>query len=166
MFRECSLLRVSYPALVKAAAVVVTRVALLAEREKNMAIGGSCLCKAVQYEVDELASPIGFCHCLTCQKAHAANFAPTARVKREQFRWLQGQDFVRAFVSSPGKARHFCSLCGSHIVAIKEGQEELILRVATLDGAPNTSPVVHIWTSHDRAWLSDRELPAMAEGLR
>ena len=130
-----------------------------------MAIEGSCLCRAVRYEVDQLASPIGFCHCLTCQKAHSSAFAPTARVKPADFRWLQGQEHVSGFESSPGKIRQFCSRCGSHIVATKEGQDQWILRVATLDADPQVRPAVHIWTSHDVSWLGADNLPRLPEGL-
>lgn len=41
---------------------------------------GSCLCGAIEYEVDQLDMPISHCHCRTCRKAHAAAFAPTAGV--------------------------------------------------------------------------------------
>lgn len=130
-----------------------------------MAIGGSCLCRAVQYEIDELASPIGFCHCLTCQKAHAAAAAPTARVRRDHFRWLSGSELVSAYESSPGKVRSFCGRCGSHIVAEKDGQDELVLRVATLDADPGARPAVHIWISHEVPWLVGVDLPKLPEGF-
>ncbi|MGQ3099881.1 MAG: GFA family protein [Sphingopyxis solisilvae] len=130
-----------------------------------MLIRGSCLCRSVQYEIDGLASPIGFCHCHTCQKAHAAAAAPTARVRRESFRWLAGEEFVKGFESSPGKVRHFCGQCGSHLVAVRRGQDEYILRVGTLDADPEFRPVVHIWTSHDVPWLASENLPRIPEGL-
>lgn len=130
-----------------------------------MTIRGSCLCGAVKYEIDALASPIGFCHCTTCQKAHASAFAPTARVTPEQFRWLHGQELIKSFASSPGKVRQFCSECGSHIVAVKDGQAQLILRVATLDADPGTRAAVHIWTSHDLPWLDAAEAVSYPEGL-
>lgn len=130
-----------------------------------MAIEGSCLCGLVRYEIDQLASPIGFCHCLTCQKAHSSVYAPTARVEPLHFRWLQGQDLLKSFISTPGKARLFCSQCGSHILAIKEGQDQWILRVATLNADPKVRPAVHIWTSHDVPWLVTTGVPALPEGL-
>ena len=130
-----------------------------------MAIEGSCLCRAVRYEIDQLASPIGFCHCLTCQKAHSSAFVPTARVEPVHFRWIQGQEIVRGIESSSGKIRQFCGQCGSHIVATKEGQDQWILRVATLDADPQIRPAVHIWTSHDVSWLTADDLPRFPEGL-
>lgn len=115
---------------------------------------GSCLCGAIRYEVDAFAGPIGHCHCHTCRKAHAAAFASTARVARGHFRWLGGQETLRSFESSPGKLRHFCGNCGSHLMAEWLTQPQIIVRVATLDDDPGLRPVAHIWTSHDVPWLA------------
>ena len=41
---------------------------------------GSCLCGAIEYEIDSIDMPVAHCHCRTCQKAHAAPFATTAGV--------------------------------------------------------------------------------------
>jgi len=114
---------------------------------------GSCLCKAIEYEIDRLDGPIGHCHCHTCRKANASPFTATAGVGREHFRWVKGQEKLSSFESSPGKLRHFCSLCGSHLVAERPSQPHVILRVATLDADPGVRPVAHIWTSHDVPWL-------------
>ncbi|MDA7088350.1 GFA family protein [Pseudomonas sp. SA3-5] len=126
-------------------------------------IGGSCLCGAVAYAIERLDKPIGHCHCLTCQKAHAAAFASTAGVLREDFRWLRGEEKLSSYQSSPGKLRHFCSICGSHLIAERSGQAHLIVRVATLDQDPGVRPAQHIWTSHERPWLSGDQLPTYAE---
>ena len=120
-----------------------------------MSLKGSCLCGAVRYEVDQLDLPLGHCHCSTCRKAHAAAFATTAGVLREHFRWLSGADHLRAYESSPGKLRRFCSICGTPLVAERPGQPHVILRVATLDDDPGMRPKMHIWTSHDVPWLLD-----------
>ncbi len=124
---------------------------------------GSCLCKAVVYEVDSLDMPISHCHCQTCRKAHAAAFATTAGVMREHFRWLKGEDKLSSFESSPGKLRHFCSVCGSHLMAERVNLPHVIVRVATLDENPNLIPQHHIWTSHDVPWLFYKDLPLHTE---
>lgn len=116
---------------------------------------GSCLCSAIEYEVDQLDMPIGHCHCRICRKAHAAAFVSTAGVMRKHFRWLKGQEKLTGFESSPGKIRYFCSVCGSHLVAERPVQSHVILRVATLDEDPGIQPAVHIWCSHDVSWLQD-----------
>ncbi|AZE93977.1 ADP-ribosylglycohydrolase family protein [Pseudomonas orientalis] len=119
------------------------------------ALNGSCLCKGVRYQVDRLDMPISHCHCNSCRKAHAAAFVATAGVMRDHFRWTQGEELLSSFESSPGKQRHFCSRCGSHLIAERAHQPHVIVRVATLDDDPGAGPTAHIWTSHDVPWLVD-----------
>lgn len=126
-------------------------------------MNGSCACRAIEYEIDTLDSPIGHCHCITCRKTHASAYTSTAGVNREHFRWVKGQELLSSFESSPRKLRHFCSRCGSHIVAERLNQPQLILRVATLDDDPKSRPTMHIWRSHDVPWLSDDQLPSYQE---
>ncbi len=120
---------------------------------------GSCLCKAIEYEIDSIDIPVAHCHCRTYQKAHAAPFASTAGVMREHFRWLKGEEKLSSFESSPGKLRYFCSVCGSHLVAERANQPHVIVRVATLDEDPGIVPQMHIWTSHDVPWLEYEDIP-------
>lgn len=125
---------------------------------------GSCLCGTVEYEIDQLDMPIAHCHCRTCRKAHAAAFASTAGVRREHFRWLKGEEQLTAFESSPGKFRHFCSVCGAHLMAERPAQPHVILRVATLDDDPGSVPAMRIWRSHDVVWLQDgSDVPSYQE---
>jgi hypothetical protein len=120
-----------------------------------MNMKGSCLCGTVSYEVDRFAGAFGHCHCNTCRKAHAAAFATTARAERAHFRWLAGEHARGAFESSPGKLRHFCTKCGSHLMAEWVAQPQVIVRVATLDEDPGLRPVAHIWMSDAAPWLTD-----------
>ncbi len=114
---------------------------------------GSCLCAGVVYEVDQLDTPIGHCSCKTCRKAHSAAFNTGAGVKHAHFRWLHGEHLLKAYESSPGKLRYFCSNCGSQLIAQIEGQDSVILRVATLDETPLQVPALHIFKSHEVSWL-------------
>src|SRR6266581_4676394 len=84
---------------------------------------GSCLCGSVAYEVDAGPGPIVHCNCVTCRKTHGSAFSTVSNVPRDRFRWTKGESLLRAFESSPGKNRFFCTQCGSHIVA--EGAERL-----------------------------------------
>jgi hypothetical protein len=125
---------------------------------------GSCLCGAVAYEVDAFDMKIGHCSCRTCRKAQAAPFAATARVPREKFRFLSGEDRLTSFESSPGKLRRFCSTCGSHVLADRPAEPHIILRVATLDDDPGARPLIHIWRSHEVPWCADGpEVKSFAE---
>ena len=117
---------------------------------------GSCLCGAVAYEIDQLDLPVVHCHCRSCRKAHSAVFAPTAGVLHHHFRWLRGEDKLTAYASSAGKQRLFCSVCGSQMIAQRAGHPNVLLRVATLDEDPGSEHSLHIWRSHDVAWLEDQ----------
>lgn len=128
-----------------------------------MSFQGSCACGAVKYEVAKLASAIAHCHCQTCRKTHAAAFNSAAGVEPSDFRWLNGEEKLSQFESSPGKIRYFCSGCGSHLLAKKEGRPLWVLRVATLDEDPQVRPEHHIWTSHDVDWLKTDALPEFAQ---
>jgi hypothetical protein len=125
---------------------------------------GSCLCKAVEYEIKQLDAPIVHCSCNTCRKAHSAAFNTAAGVRPENFTWISGEEKLSAYESSPGKKRYFCSNCGSQLLAIKEGAPFYILRVASLDDAPLSKPAFRIWKSHEVSWLDyQSDIPEYSE---
>ena len=69
-----------------------------------------------------------------------------------------------AYASSPGKQRFFCSVCGCHVIAARDGAPHVIVRAATLDEDPGLRPQQHIWRSHDVPWLRyDEAIPSYAE---
>lgn len=114
---------------------------------------GSCLCGAIEYEIEQLDSTIAHYSCRTCRKAHAAAFNTTAAVSRDHFHWRKGQENLKYFEPSPGKRRYFCKDCGSHLVAERIDQPHLTLRLATLDDDPGARPAYQIWQSHEVPWL-------------
>lgn len=129
-------------------------------------IEGSCLCGEVAFEAEELSGSIGHCHCQTCRKAHASSFSTTARVMRDQIRWARGEGLLKYFESSPGKRRHFCSNCGTHLVAEWIDRPNVILRMGAVNNDPGKRPQGHIWVSHDVAWLRyGPDLPMFEEGI-
>jgi hypothetical protein len=121
---------------------------------------GSCLCGSVVYEVDAPAGPIVHCHCQTCRKAHGTAFSSVTNVPRERFRFVKGEELLRAFESSPGKLRKFCTLCGSHIVAERVSLPTVLLRLGCLDTPIDDKPRAHIWRSDAASWYDPKlELP-------
>lgn len=124
---------------------------------------GSCACGTIQYEIDQLDSPIEHCYCRTCRKSHAAAFNSAALVNRDHFRWVKGREKLRFFESSPGKMRQFCSLCGSHLIADRPERPYIFLRVATLDDDPGKAPMFGIWESDRVPWLASEGLPCFAQ---
>ena len=89
-----------------------------------------------------------------------------AAVQIEDFEFTSGRELIKCFPSSPDKVRCFCSNCGSHIYAHREGQAHYILRLGTLDDDPGVRPVNHIWLSLKAPWYeleTDCDLPKFEE---
>jgi hypothetical protein len=84
---------------------------------------------------------------------------------REDFRWTRGEQALRSFESTPGKLRHFCSQCGTHMMAEWAKLDQVILRIGSVDEGLDAMPVRHIWVSHQAAWdIGTDDLPRYEEG--
>ena len=125
-------------------------------------IKGSCMCGEVTYAIHGKVGEITHCHCTTCRKAHGSAFSSVAAVQIDDFEFTSGKDLIKCYQSSPDKVRCFCSNCGSHIYAHREGQKYYILRLGTLDDDPKVRPTNHIWVSLKAPWYdidTDCNLP-------
>jgi len=76
---------------------------------------GGCLCGAVKYVVDGTPLLMENCHCSMCRKFHGAAYATISGVRRRDFRWLCGEDSLKAYTASNGTTRRFCRHCGSSL---------------------------------------------------
>jgi hypothetical protein len=127
---------------------------------------GRCLCGATAYEADASITKIIHCHCPTCRKTHGSAFSSVAAVPRTAFRWTRGAAGLRSFESSPGKLRHFCPTCGSHVMAERTNQPVVLLRLGCLDSEVRDIPQVHIWRSEAACWYDPKTpLPELPQGL-
>ena len=108
-------------------------------------VRGSCLCGGVKYEITGPLMRSGHCHCSNCRKAHGAAFRSRARVRVEDFKWVQGEALVKYFESSPGFNRGFCSVCGSPIVNRPDRTPELGIALGGLDDHPGARPERHFF---------------------
>lgn len=127
-------------------------------------IKGSCLCGQVRYEISGRMGAITHCHCLSCQKAHAAAFSSVAAVEVENLRFAAGKSLLKFYESSPGKRRYFCSSCGSQIYSKREDQNHYIFRMGTIDGDPGVRPAQHIFTRYKAPWYNIHDdIPEFSE---
>ena len=114
---------------------------------------GSCLCNAIQYEIDGELGPTMICHCSKCRKANGSAYAINAAVKTEQFRFIKGQELVSEFESSPGVFRSFCKQCGSPLLSRRPSQPDIVrLRIGTLDTPVDVKPLAHIFVGSKASW--------------
>ena len=73
------------------------------------ALHGSCLCGGIKFEINgPLVAPSN-CHCTMCRKQHGAAFRSRARAEKSDFKWIQGEELVTFYESTPGCFRGFLS---------------------------------------------------------
>jgi Uncharacterized conserved protein len=114
---------------------------------------GSCLCNAIQYEIEGELGPTMMCHCSKCRKANGSAYAINAAVKNDQFHFIKGQELVSEFESSPGVFRSFCKQCGSPLLSRRPSQPDIVrLRIGTLDTPVAVKPLAHIFVGSKASW--------------
>ncbi|MBI3562857.1 MAG: GFA family protein [Gammaproteobacteria bacterium] len=81
-------------------------------------INGSCLCGAIEYEVEEIPGKIYNCHCSQCRKSHGAAFATQVFARGATLRFIKGEELLKEYRQVPGHGviRAFCSKCGSRLM--------------------------------------------------
>jgi hypothetical protein len=124
----------------------------VAEETNMTVLHGSCLCGGVKYEISGPLLRAMHCHCSMCRKVQGAAFRSLARVRAGALRWVQGEELIKYFESSPGFFRGFCSMCGSPI-ANKRGPDEIGIALGTLDDDPGLRPERHIYVASKAPWF-------------
>jgi hypothetical protein len=125
---------------------------------------GSCLCGGVKFEITgPLLRPL-HCHCSRCRKQHGAAFRSRVRVSAADFKWVQGEDLVSYYESSPGFRRGFCRVCGSPVVnrpgptykpalANPAIASELGVPLGILDDDPGIRAECHVFVANKAPWF-------------
>ncbi|NJC42143.1 hypothetical protein GGQ87_002438 [Brevundimonas alba] len=111
---------------------------------------GGCNCGQVRYELEGEPLRVGLCHCETCRKFTGSAFSHYAV-------WPQGRVRIsgdtRCWEVRAGGDR-FCPMCGASLFTWTEGEEEIEVKLGTLDGPPNgLEPGYELWTVRREPWL-------------
>lgn len=127
---------------------------------------GSCLCGAVQYEVQGPFKVFQYCHCSRCRKltgsVHSANmFVPPA-----QFQWTKGDSNVGRYRLPGAKyfSTAFCKTCGSTLPWTTNDGSNVVVTAGTLDEDPGIKPQQNIFWGSRGSWcVESSELPKFDE---
>jgi hypothetical protein len=116
---------------------------------------GQCLCGAIKYEVDEIRSQMGHCHCSMCRKFHGAAFSTFGEADIKDFRWVEGEKQLKSYIASNGSIRQFCENCGSSMTfaASKELSHLIEFSLGTLDDDIDVSSDAHIYVGSKANWV-------------
>ncbi|MDP3852928.1 GFA family protein [Phenylobacterium sp.] len=114
---------------------------------------GSCLCRAVRFEVAGELAPIQACHCGDCRKAQGGAFGTNIPVATANFTLLSGEAELTAYESSPGKERVFCRRCGGPVFSRLKSKPEVVrLRAGTLDEPVAAELGSHAYVASKASW--------------
>lgn len=115
---------------------------------------GSCLCGAVQIEVTGAPKWCAYCHCSLCRRANGAGQVPWVGLRRDQVRFLAGEDALVTYAATPYGRRRFCGRCGTQLLF--EGDrwpDELhVTRPAFPDDWP-VRPQAHAYFTDKAPWV-------------
>lgn len=111
----------------------------------------------MSYELSGHLGVFQYCHCSRCRKftgsAHAANLL----VAPEQFKWLQGEEYVGRFEPEDTKhfATSFCKRCGSSLPWLGKSKKAVVVPAGTLDADPGIRPFQNIFWGSKAAWYKE-----------
>ena len=115
---------------------------------------GSCLCKAVEYEVVEAFKGVHNCHCSRCRKARAAAHATNGFTSIGGVRIVRGETGIATF--KPPGARFFthafCRICGSGMPRLDSERGIAIVPFGSLDDDPGRGADDHIYVAWKAPW--------------
>ncbi|HRC56310.1 MAG: GFA family protein [Myxococcales bacterium] len=103
---------------------------------------GSCLCKAVTFEVSGELHPPDACHCSQCRKQSGHYWASTD-VPRARLA-ITGADKLTWFQSSEKVRRGFCSICGSFLFWDPVRRDSLAVAMGAFEQPTGTQLALHI----------------------
>jgi hypothetical protein len=119
------------------------------------ALTGGCQCGRITFHLAARRYRVYACHCLECQKQSASAFALSMPVWSADMT-VSGEpaSYVRATDSGTRTHCFFCPTCGTRLFHRSERSPEIVtVKAGTLDGAPNLTPVAHLWVCRKLPWL-------------
>lgn len=113
---------------------------------------GTCLCGKIRYRINGDIFFMRHCHCSMCRKSHGSAFATLVNAFSSDFEWIDGQEDVVVYESSPGVRRAFCSTCGSVMPGIDSDRREVFIPAGTLDDDIAIRPEGHVFVASRAPW--------------
>ena len=115
-------------------------------------ITGGCFCGTVRYELYGSLLNGRACHCSRCRKAFSgASSAYAELAEGSVFTWMTGAESVSKYESAQGWALGFCSLCGSSLCGLFNGEVHG-LTLGCVDGDPGVTIETHIFVGSKAPW--------------
>ena len=128
---------------------------------------GSCLCGAVEYEIQPPFLFFHYCHCSRCRKASGSAHTANIFLKIDRFRWTRGEDQVKRYEYPDAQflCTGFCATCGSSLPWLSRNGRYVLVPAGGLDDVPAERPEKNIyWGSRAPWYVSVDELARHEDG--
>ncbi len=104
---------------------------------------GSCLCKAITFEVEGKLPPASACHCTICRK-HTGHYEAGVDVDSSLLK-ITGAHNLTWYQSSEEARRGFCATCGCVLFFEPTNGGWIGISMGAFDGPTNTKLERHIF---------------------
>ena len=108
-----------------------------------MSYTGSCFCGAVTLEASGSPEAMGYCHCRSCRSWSGGPVNAFSLWKPDAIRVTSGGEHVVTYQKTPLSQRHYCALCGGHLMTNHPPLSLIDVFAATLPTLP-FAPGVHV----------------------
>jgi hypothetical protein len=141
----------------------------LCDDDRNkLPLRGGCLCGAIRFELAELPTYAGYCHCTRCQHRTGTAASPQARVDGRNFQLTSGADSLGVWRHPDGGfEKCFCPRCGAHLFSRNpEDKTQMSIRMGAFDRDPGVRPSWRAFVAYAAPWepIPDDGLERFAEG--
>lgn len=114
---------------------------------------GACLCGGISFCINGPLAPIQVCHCSQCRQAQGGPVATNIPVEASALAFLQGENLLQQYESSPGKFRVFCRVCGSPVYSRRDSLPGILrIRVGLLQEPVGAHVEFHAFTESKASW--------------
>ena len=116
----------------------------------TLPIVGGCFCGQVRYQITQMPTATGICHCESCRRIAGAESVAWAVNDADAFVFTIGQP--RVFRSTNGVERTFCDNCGSTLTYRRDARDLVDVTLATLDDPEVLPPTKETWCRDRVSW--------------
>ena len=122
---------------------------------------GGCNCGGVRFEVHGPLGTASWCHCTRCRRRTGVGGSIQVAVDPSAVRIVQGQNLLRAWEPPDGRAKYFCSACGSSMWSRSRDGEQMAIRLDVFDTDPGVRASAHWFAASAVPWdpVPDDGLP-------
>lgn len=116
-------------------------------------INGSCCCGAVQFEISEIPTMMGTCHCSRCRKVGASHLV---FVKAQAFNISKGREQITTFKAEASYQynRCFCSVCGTALGEVLSQDSSFPISADCIDSDLPLENQFHEFVAEKPEWLA------------